>query len=99
MRQILTVPKIISCLSRKLYDSLYIKIKQNYTPMALGNNIKNDQLIPTTEKAAGKKSSKNTSPKEVTGNIDGQYAQILDALSKSQAVIEFNLDGTVITAN
>ena len=65
--------------------------------MALGNNIKKDQLIPATNQPETKKGTKDNANSSVS--IDDQYSQILDALSKSQAVIEFNMDGTVITAN
>lgn len=64
--------------------------------MALGNNIKNDQLIPAAEPEP-KKGTKNSRKTALT--IDDQFSQILQALSKSQGIIEFNLDGTIITAN
>ncbi|QHT67719.1 PAS domain S-box protein [Rhodocytophaga rosea] len=65
--------------------------------MALGNNIKKDQLIPANNQPETKKGAKNSMKSSVS--VDDQYSQILEALSKSQAVIEFNMDGTVITAN
>lgn len=67
--------------------------------MSLDNNFENDQLTSPGEPAILKKNAKKNSPKENAVKGDDQYLQILQALSKSQAVIEFNMDGTVITAN
>jgi PAS domain S-box-containing protein len=66
--------------------------------MALGDNLKSDQVLPQRKKAD--KTAKPSKPvTAVLSNLDTQYAHTMEALIKSQAVIEFAIDGTILTAN
>ena len=43
--------------------------------------------------------AKQTSQKNVKGNTQAECRQVMDAIGRSQAIIEFLLDGTIIKAN
>ena len=55
-------------------------------------------MTTTLRQPKSKRAAKSASPQRAASRQD-DYASIVAALSRSQAIIEFELDGTIITAN
>jgi methyl-accepting chemotaxis protein len=53
----------------------------------------------TNQKQAIPKSGRQSSREEISAEREADYLGQIAAISKSQAVVEFNLDGTILTAN